>query len=235
MKTNIYSKKTARGAFALICVIVSVLTLSSLQSAAGVIPVNAKAHGKSYGEWSAAWWQWNMEHPLEGHPSIDDPSFDVTSGQTGKVWFLGFPFGLGVERQITIPTGTTLFISLLNAEASDLEGLGNTPEERLENASFLANHIRNLSVTIDGASVKNLHRFRVVSPEFTFTAPTPWIFGETGGEGTSVGDGYFLLLTPFSAGTHTIHIGGDFHFSTAEGDPFDLDLVADMTYIITVQ
>jgi hypothetical protein len=175
-----------------------------------------------------------MEHPVAGHPFIEDSGFDGTSGQSGSVWFLGSPFG-PVELNITIPQGTMLFLPILNAEASDLEGLGSTLEERLENANFLADHIRNLSVTIDGKPVNNLHRYRVVSPEFTFTAPSPWIFGDTGGEGTSVGDGYFLLLTPLSTGTHTIHVGGDFHFSVAEGDPFDFDAVADTTYVITVQ
>ena len=234
MNTNTYLDKTARRVFASLCVIVSLVTVSSQQSAAGVIPVNAKVQGKTYGEWSALWWQWAMEYPLEGHPSFPDSGFDVTARQSGSVWFLGSPFGT-VQMNLTIPQGTMLFCPILNAEASDLEGLGDTPEERLETANFLADHARNLSVTIDGVPVNNIHRFRVVSPEFTFNAPTPWIFGETGGLGTSVGDGYFILLTPLSTGTHTIHIGGDFHFSVAEGDPFDFDAFADTTYVITVQ
>ena len=89
-------------------------------------------------------------------------------------------------------------------------------------------------MTIDGQPVANLDSFRVISPEFTFSAPSPWIFGNTGGEGTSVGDGYYLFLTPLSRGTHTIHMGGDFHFSVDEGDPFDFDAFADVTYVITV-
>ena len=43
---------------------------------------------------------------------------DVTAGQSGKVWFLASPFGT-VERTYSIPAGTSLFVSLLNAEASD--------------------------------------------------------------------------------------------------------------------
>jgi hypothetical protein len=228
-----YLQKTTPRALGWICMTLSVFI--AWQSAfAAVIAPQASVQGKSYGEWSAAFWQWVMEHPLEGHPMIDDGTPEVSVGDFGKVWFLSYPFG-SVELHVTIPHGTMLFIPLLNAEASDLEGLGSTTQERLENATFLADHIRNLSVTVDGKPVSNLDRFRVVSPEFTFSAPSPWIFGETGGEGTSVGDGYFLFLTPFSPGTHTVHVSGDFHFSVDEGDPFDFDAFADVTFVITVE
>src|SRR5262249_50264402 len=78
---------------------------------AKVAPPQARTQGATYSEWSVRWWQWDLEHPLEGHPSIDDPSFDVSSGQSGSVWFLAAPFGT-VERTCTIPTGTFLFVGL---------------------------------------------------------------------------------------------------------------------------
>ena len=93
-----------------------------------------------YSAWSAAWWQWAMEQPLAGHPFVDDPAFNVTSGQHGPVWFLGWPFGT-VERHVTIPAGKFLFVALLNAEASDLDGLGATKAERRETAIWQADHI----------------------------------------------------------------------------------------------
>ena len=43
------------------------------------------------------------------------------------------------------------------------------------------------------------------------------------------------MVTPLCKGTHTIHITGAFHFSIAEGDPFDFDAEADVTYYITVR
>lgn len=43
------------------------------------------------------------------------------------------------------------------------------------------------------------------------------------------------MLAPFSAGTHTIKITRSFHFSVAEGDPFDFAAFADMTFHVTVQ
>jgi hypothetical protein len=83
--------------------------------------------------------------------------------------------------------------------------------------------------------VTNLSSYRVSSPQFSFNAPTPWLFGDTGGNGTSVSDGYFAMLAPLSIGQHTLRFGGAFHFSTAGGDPFDFDGSIDITYHLTVQ
>lgn len=190
--------------------------------------------GYSYAKWSAKWWKWSMEFPLTGHPFIDDPSFQVSAGQSGHVWYLAAPFGT-VSRNITIQHNKSLFIGLLNAEASDLEGLGTTAVDQRANAKFNADHIRNLSFSIDGQSLNNIASYRFSSPQFSFTAPTPWIFGATGGNGTSVGDGYYVMVKPLHHGSHTIHYSGDFHFAVAEGDPFDFDAPLDMTYHITVQ
>jgi hypothetical protein len=198
----------------------------------GVLPPNSHSHGKSYAEWSAAWWTWAMELPVDGNPFSDSFS-DVTAGQTGKVWFLGAPFGTS-ERTVTIPHGISLFFGLLNAEFSSLEGFATEDDQRSESA-FFVDHIVGLFCTIDGVSVKDLAAYRFVSPQFEFTAPTPWVFGDTGGTGTSVADGYYVMLPPLSKGTHTIHFGGAFHFSVAEGDPFDADFPLDMTYHVTVK
>jgi hypothetical protein len=209
--------------------------LSAPRAAASkVVSPQSRTQGATYAQWSARWWQWAMELPVDGHPFIDDPSFDVTSGQSGSVWFLAAPFGT-VERTCTVPTGTYLFVGLLNAEASDLEGLGDTPEDQLATAQFLADHIRDVSCSVDGDEVANLGSYRVASPQFDFDAPTPWIFGDTGGEGTSTADGYYVMIRPLSSGQHTLQYSGSIHFSVAEGDPFDFDTDLDMTYHLTVR
>ena len=179
---------------------------SEFLSKSKVVRPNDNYRGKSYAQWSAEWWQWDMELPVQDangnplpHPSVDDPRFDVTEGQEGSVWFLAAPFGT-VERTCTIPRNKALFVAILNAEASDLEGLGATREEQRDTAKFLADHIvpATLFCTIDGSPVNHLERYRVLSPQFHFTAPTPWVFGPTGGAGTSVGDGYHVLIEPLS-------------------------------------
>ena len=54
--------------------------------------------------------------------------------------------------------------------------------------------------------------------------------GPTGGAGTSVADGYYVMVKPMFRGRHIIHYSGAFHFAIAEGDPFDFDASLDMTY-----
>jgi hypothetical protein len=199
-----------------------------------VLPPNSHPYGQTYGQWSADWWKWGIAlAPEPGHPFIDDPAFDVTLGQQGKVWFLAAPFGT-VQRTCTIPKGKALFLGLLNNEVSDLEGLGATAAERRATAKFYADHIVNVSCAIDGVQVRNIAKYRVVPPQFTFTAPTPWLFGATGGQGTAVSDGYFVMVAPLSPGQHTIHYSGAFHFTLAQ-DGFDADFTLDMTYHLTVQ
>jgi len=197
-----------------------------------VLPPQSHPYGKSYSEWSAAYWQWLLAQPVANHPGNDSPDFDVTDGQSGHVWFLTGPFGT-IERHITIPTGTALFVSLVNVEASTLEAppfYGATAAEQEAIANGFAEFITDLSFTVDGRTLRNIGNFRVTSPQFCFTAPTPWIFGETGGTGTSVGVGYFVMLAPLSVGTHTIHYTGAFKFSDAPEDYIGVD----MTYQIEV-
>ena len=198
-----------------------------------VLPSNSLAYGKSYAGWSAAYWQWLFALPVDGHPGIDTPDFDVTDGQSGRVWFLTGPFG-NIERNVTIPAGTALFVSLVNVDASTLEEppfYGATADDQLAIANAFANFITDLSFTVDGKSVENIGDFRVTSPQFSFTAPSPWLFGATGGTGNATGVGYFVMLAPLSVGTHTIHYTGAFKFSDAPEDY----IAVNMTYNVTVQ
>src|SRR3954463_2924164 len=208
-------------------------TLAGKRTTPQVVPPNATYHGESYAEWSAAAAKFSMEHPLEGHPALDTPGVDIRSGQQGEVWFLGGPFGTH-ERSISVPSGKALFVILLNAECSSLESEesgfhGDTEAEQRACAKFWTDHIVNVGCTIDGEAVANMGEYRASSPQFSFNAPTPWLFGDIGGSGTSVVDGYYVMIEPLPKGEHTIHFTGTFHFTMAE-DGFDQDLPADMTY-----
>ena len=206
----------------------------------GVFPPGSTAYGLTYPEWSAEWWQWFMEHPLAGHPALDTPQFDVASGQSGNVWFLAMPVDFGTAtptprtRNVTIPPGTALFVGLMNGEMSSLEGAA-TEEEQRETANFQADRIVSVACTIDGNPVDGLANYRFESPQFSFTAPDPWIFSPApGGAGTSVADGYYVFLKPLSVGQHVLHCSGAFHFEAGVFGPEPFDISADMTYVITV-
>lgn len=211
-----------------------------------VYPTLSKPFGLTYAQWSERWWQWALALPGDGHPFID-PGFDCNSadnGQSGDVWFLATS-GLQdplVERTCNIPGDTAIMMALANAECSSLEPTfpdgtgGQTAAEQRDCANFFANHIvvSSLFCSLDGKPVTNLGAYRFVSSQFSFTAPTPWIFGDTGGTGTSVSDGYFVMLKPPSAGAHTLTCGGSLHFSVADGDPFDADFGFGDTYHLNI-
>ncbi len=207
--------------------------------APGVFPPQSNPYGKSYAEWSAESARFSMELPLAGHPALDtNPNFDASYGQSGKVWFLGGPFGT-IERWSNIPVGTALFFVLANTECSSLEppesGFhGDTEAGRRACAGFYSDHIVNVNFSIDDRAVQNIDAFRFVSPQFEFDAPTPWIFGNIGGQGLSVADGYYVMLAPLSVGEHTMHFGGTFHFAAGELGPDPVDLPINTTYHLTV-
>lgn len=69
----------------------------------GVIPPNARVHGKTYAEWSAAWWQWLWSAPVDVNPGLDETGEFVTWGQSGPVWFIAPNYGGVSERWATIP------------------------------------------------------------------------------------------------------------------------------------
>ena len=178
---------------------------------------------------------WSDERAGVDHPAMDSPRFDVTERQRGDVWFLASPFG-AVQREVDIPRGVYLYIGMLNAESSNLEDppfYGGTWEERAAGARGVANHIRDLFVEIDGVELDDPQSFRIATDDVKFFAPSPWLYGEAGGEGVSSGDGYFLMLRPLPPGPHTINYRGAFEF-TAELDGFNAYYVIEMTYRLNV-
>ena len=204
----------------------------------GVLPANSTFAGKNYTDWSVAWWQWALGLPVTNlagavHPFMDSPQFDITEGQSGPVWFLAAPGGTN-SRTAILPEGKALNFSLANSEWSSLEGYATEAAQRAEATSW-DNHFINPFCVIDGVAVTNLGSYRVGSPQFSFTAPDPWIFSPApGGTGTTVADGIHILLAPLSLGSHTIHYGAQWHFAVAAGDAFDYDGFYDQTYHLTV-
>ena len=204
-----------------------------------ILPPKSHFGGKSYSEWAAEFWQWAFSLPVEGHPFLDDnPEFDLAANQPdGPVWFWSAPEGT-LTRHATLPVGKALFLTLRDVDASSLEEppfFGATEEEQRDAANFFADHIVDVFATIDGVPVRNLDDYRFETDQFEFSAPSPWVFGANGGDGTAVGDGYFLLLAPLPKGHHTIHYGGTFHFEAGELGDDPLDFVKDITIELTVK
>jgi hypothetical protein len=207
----------------------------------GVLPVNSKPYGKTYGEWSAEHWKWLLSMPYEGHPLNDDGDVDLSKGQSGHVWFLGgtftsteLPGGIVVgeaTRNGTVPVGKALFFPIIDTEASTLEGNGTTYEELLAVAAFFTDAATNLSCEVDGVAVQNLEAYRVQSPLDTF-GPLPdgnLLGAPEGATSPFASDGYFLMLAPLSAGQHTIHFTGEIDLLEEFGFVFMLDITYNLT------
>jgi hypothetical protein len=205
-----------------------------------VFPPHSHPYGKSYSQWAAEFWKWALALPLEEHPflpSPSDPDFDFSANQSGKVWFWSAPDG-PMTRRVSIPAGKAIFLTLRDVETSSLEAppfFGATEAEQRANSEFFADHIEDLFCVIDGVPVRNLEDYRFATRQFRFNAPTPWIFGETGGRGTAVGEGYFLMLAPMRRGHHTIHYGGTFRFAAGELADEPLEFAKEITIELTVE
>src|SRR5262249_55520548 len=85
------------------------------QRNAGVLPPNSNPFGITYGEWSAAWWQWLLAIPAPVNPNLDLTGANCGQGQSGQVWFLAGNFGGTSTRTCTMPAGRALLVPILNA------------------------------------------------------------------------------------------------------------------------
>ena len=243
---KLHSKRLHRitGRYHLVAALTAALLLAATFATAaasdpnpGVLPINSKPYGRTHAEWSAAWWRFGIEHPVAGNPFVEGGAFAIS----GSVWGIAAPLGNPATFTATVPVGKALFLPATTIECSSLEPAdsgfhGDTAEEQAACATYWANHIVNFSFEVDGVPVNNLASYRVVSPQFSFTAPDPNILGVAGGgAGTAVADGYYVMLAPLSKGVHTTRVRSTLRFSTADGDPFDLELVTDNVFLITVE
>jgi hypothetical protein len=232
--------------------VLTVLLASSPAYASGdgqkphILPPDSPAFGKTYGEWSAAWWQWAYSLETIHHPLFN--TADVSAGQTGRVWFLGGAFsGTGpVTRNCVIPEGKALFFPILdvvNDNTACPTPTSYTTDELRAVAKGIQDQASGMTCTIDGRSVQGLSDpihtpYRVQSPVFSYVAPPVnnvlESFGATCYNNPSgipftvdgaIADGVFLMVAPLPVGQHTLKFGGTL-------PPFGLTV--DVTYNITV-
>jgi hypothetical protein len=227
--------------FLAIFIVATLWASASEHANAQVFPVNTKPYGLSYGEWSARHWQWLFSLPANEHPLFD--TADCSAGQAGQVWFLGGTFAAietepGVivgeaTRECTVPSGTALFLPIVDVECSTIEGNGETAEELRDCAESVADFIdsQSLHLEIDGDPVTNLQGYRVQSPPFTIgPLPDNNVLGAPpGATSLSVSDGVFVMVKPLSVGEHTIHFTGTIDLSPMSGPIFTQDITYTMT------
>jgi hypothetical protein len=207
----------------------------------GVHPSNSKPYGYSYGDWSAKWWQWLLSIPSATNPNTDTTGADCSQGQSGQVWFLAGTFGAPAQRMCTVPTGKSLLIPILNAVFG--AGVGDcltpqpynpgpcdVPSLRAGAAAWMDGP-QTLELRVDGVSLSDLKQYRAQSPVFVYTLPQGNILNflglpdPAGTYGPAVSDGYWVMLTPLTPGSHSIYAKGTTNFG----------FTAEITYQVFVQ
>jgi hypothetical protein len=199
------------------------------------IPGTANAFGNTYGEWSAAWWQWAYGLPGENHPVIAEGEVDCGYGQSGRVWFLAGTTWGEVVRSCTVPVGQPLFYPLINFAWVNEPGDCGRPEgctvdeKRGELNGLIDTFVCNLSSTVDG---KPTVQIRAKSPTFLAELNND-VFGLPAGlvDEEAVADGFWVLLPPLSRGEHVLEFGGQF-CDPDTGEPFGS---IGATYNLTVE
>ena len=232
------------GALALMLALATSLALAGNPNPK-ILPIKSMPYGMSYGQWGDAWWQWAMSIPADMNPVMDTTGEFAAVGQSGPVWFLAGTYGGGVptERTVTIPAGKALFFPIYNWLWINFPLLGDNPwsaEQEAYIRAWLAEQMDavepgDLACEIDGRPVAKILSYRCSTPPgeaFMVDLPEndPWgLVGledvngdiiQPGLYGPSIQDGIYLMVTPLTAGQHTIH------FSAAGA--------LDVTYHLTV-
>ncbi len=119
-----------------------------------VISPGETYYGMTYGDWSAAWWQYTIEAP-DGAIWSDDssPNFDCAYGKLSTispsalatpVFFLvggGGPNNTTVTRTCTVPKGKAIFFPIINVECSTMENIVPDPIKACSNWIPKSQHV----------------------------------------------------------------------------------------------
>jgi hypothetical protein len=180
------------------------------QDASGsIFPPGSKPYGKSFGEWSANWWQWAVASPSDKNPMTDTSGKICQEGQGGPAWFLAGTMGGAANRVCSVPSDKAIVFPVQTAECSSAEyPQYKTEPDLLRCAKDQIDKVSSLDVVIDGKKVPDLRKYRAQSPLFGLTLPNNNVFGKSAGPTKAVSDGYWLILSPLSPGSHDIRFSG---------------------------
>jgi hypothetical protein len=182
------------------------------------------------------------------NPLFDETGSQCGFRQSGPVFFLVGVINTSgeAERTCTVPDGKFLFFPILNNECSSMERApfhGTTRAELAMCNNGFVSLTTNLVAQIDGQAVRNLSKFRVCRPKDPLCTAVPLIDvtlpadnalgpldpqgvltppGLLSLKGTSLGDGFYLMLEPLSRGQHLVHFGGSL-------PGFTLDIIYHLT------
>ena len=218
-------------------VALAIATLGSAYAKSGPNEFNpgSEPYGRTFGEWTAEWWQLMFSIPTPDNPLTDVTGEDCMVGQRGPVWFLAGTFGGGpTTRSCSIPEGKAIFFPVLNLV--DVNTATQSARElRAETAPCLA-AASTLIAEVDGEPVDDLLRkHRVRSEVFEITLPSDNLFSfvplPAGTYSPVIDDGFYVMLKPLAVGDHTLRIVGESSGCPLTGGPFGVDVTYNLTIV----
>lgn len=183
---------------------------ATAKAASAVVARSAVIHGRTYAQWEAAAWQWQIANLRFYESGVPRPARCTTKGQSGPVWFLAGDnyeaAGDALKRVCDVPADRYLFIADPSDECSTVEPppFHATTNAGLESCARSFGPVSS-TLTLDGKRLV-WSGFAVTSPVFRFRMPPRnnylLVPGATAGRGAAYGDP--VMLRPLSPGTHTL-------------------------------
>jgi hypothetical protein len=167
--------------------------------------VDGPVEGASLGEWTARWWRWAQNAPIEPYRDPDGRLCDMN--QAGPVWFLAGTDGtFEPRRRCVVPEGKYLLLPVINMiywQRTDVRK--RMPCAELQRGSAVNNdHLVSAVVVLDGKPLGEMRVHRVRSDGCFALNP------EDASSPLAAADGYWLMLKPLSRGHHTLSVGANY-------------------------
>lgn len=183
---------------------------------------------------AAKWWIWALETTAAESPLLDTTGELNELRQSGGIWFLAGNFGGATVRTVRVPVGKALFFPVANYFAGGFlpaPKKGGYDPGPVEYARKLCSEglagITSMTCEVDGVN-KLPEAIWEQSQPFGMLLPADSLFGPDAQVcAPTVDEGYYMLLSPLTPGTHVIH------FTARAGTEPDA-WVLDVTYNIIV-
>lgn len=206
--------------------------------------------GKTYGEWSNAWWLWALSIPKDTNPIAEG---DCDQQQSGDVFFLAGNMGGASKRTCTIPAGKAIFFPIVNLTVTVCPEVVNadftcdmaTSEQSMQDnaESYLDMNQPTMTLEVDGHAITALDQGRAQTGKFidptqdymqhVFQSPCSGPIRDNtcnmpvGSDRAGFGDGYWVMLNELPAGKHTVHFTAK--VPSGPDMTFELDVSYDLT------
>jgi len=182
-----------------------VAVVSARAKQVAVFSPGERVAGTDQKQWVRRFWEWGRSFPADESPSADFTGHRCGSGQSGPVWFLtGTRESKPVSRECEVPAGKILLIPLVNTLAQVNPGQDVACDRILVSLGQFASGVTDLRLTVDGAPVDSLERFRLTTECFTLRDVSRNM------NGLAAGTGYWVFMKPLPKGRHVLEFGGVF-------------------------